>query len=92
MGILKSHYALSRLAQKNIERIQLLSPQKEKICIFAFQAIKSYLIVLIMIGLGILLRYLNIPKSWLSLVYLTIGTALTLSSLKYFSKLSNGKK
>jgi len=87
LGLVKSHYILSRLAKNNIERIHILSPQKEKICIFAFQAIKSYLIVVIMIAVGVILRKLDIPISWLSLVYLTIGSALTLSSLKYFSKM-----
>jgi hypothetical protein len=95
LGLLKSHFVLSRIAGRNLRRIYSLSPHKEKICVFAFQAVQSYLIVIVMVILGIVLRSLSIAPDWLVLIYLTIGSALILSSLRYFAgprdRLENAK-
>ncbi len=77
-------FGFSGIAKKNIDRICLLP---EKGCIFAFQAWKSYLIIVVMITLGIILRHSTIPKHYLAIVYTTIGGALLLSSLHYYRKL-----
>lgn len=77
-------FGFSGIAKKNIDRICLLP---EKGCIFAFQAWKSYLIIVVMITLGIILRHSPIPKHYLAIVYTTIGGALLLSSLRYYRKL-----
>jgi len=84
LGLLKSRYALSRLASQNLKRIYSLSPQKEKICLFAFQALQSYLVVILMVTLGVLLRHSALPRTWLALIYITIGFGLALSSRVYF--------
>jgi len=75
-------FGFSRLVAKNIERIR--SKQNKKICIFAFQAWKSYLIAAIMIGLGILLRSSPLPKKYLAVIYTGFGGAMILSSVKYY--------
>ncbi|MDH4156223.1 MAG: hypothetical protein OEW00_02965 [candidate division Zixibacteria bacterium] len=85
LGLLKSHFVLSKIVRRNLDRIYSLSPHKEKICVFAFQAIQSYLIVIVMVTLGILLRSLSIAPDWLVLIYFTIGSALILSGLRYFA-------
>ena len=77
-------FGFSGIARKNIDRICLLP---EKGCIFAFQAWKSYLIIVVMIALGIILRHSPIPKHYLAIVYTTIGGALLLSSLHYYRRL-----
>jgi hypothetical protein len=77
-------FGFSGIARKNIDRIFLLP---EKGCIFAFQAWKSYLIIVVMITLGIILRHSPIPKHYLAIVYTTIGGALLLSSLHYYRRL-----
>ena len=77
-------FGFSGIARKNINRICLLP---EKGCIFAFQAWKSYLIIVVMVTLGIILRHSPIPKHYLAIVYTTIGGALLLSSLHYYRKL-----
>ncbi len=74
-------FGFSGIARKNIDRICLLP---EKGCIFAFQAWKSYLIIVVMITLGIILRHSPIPKHYLAIVYTTVGGALLLSSLHYY--------
>ena len=81
LSLLIHHFGFLRLVYNNLERI--LS-QKDKVCIFAFQAWKSYLIIAIMIGIGIALRHSSLPKPYLSVIYIGFGGAMLLSSLKYF--------
>jgi hypothetical protein len=57
---------------------------KNKVCIFAFQAWKSYLIIVIMVGMGIALRHSPLPKPYLSVIYIGFGGAMILSGLRYF--------
>lgn len=83
LGLAKGIFVFAKLARKNVERINLLSPHKEKICVFAFQAWESYLIVLIMITLGILLRMSPLPRLYLIGVYLLIGIGLLIGSRAY---------
>ena len=84
IGVLIHRIGFLNLVDRNIERIYALAPEKDRICIFAFQAWKSYLIILVMIGMGYTLRHLPIPRLYLSPIYLAIGLALFLSSLRYY--------
>ncbi len=81
LALLIHHFGFLRLVNSNIERIL---PMKEKICIFAFQPWKSYLIIAIMVGLGIGLRHSPLPKPYLSVIYIGFGGAMVLSSIRYF--------
>ncbi|SYZ74127.1 conserved membrane hypothetical protein [Candidatus Zixiibacteriota bacterium] len=83
-GYLIYRVGFSRLARKNLKRIYEQSPGKEKVCFFAFQNVRSYFIVIIMIALGYTLRHSPLPKVYLAPIYMTIGLALLLSSLLYF--------
>ena len=87
LGILKSRVVFKKIIDKNIVRIKALSPHKEKVCIFAFQANLSYFLVIFMMSLGILLRHLPIPHIYYGTILIIIGTALLASSLRYFSEL-----
>lgn len=84
MGYLKARFIFYKIISKNIIRIKQLAPEKEKICIFAFQAIQSYFIVVLMILLGLLLRSSPLNTNILSFIYILIGFALFMSSIKYF--------
>ncbi|NOY99530.1 MAG: hypothetical protein GXP40_10095 [Chloroflexi bacterium] len=65
----------SKLAKKNIRRIQDL--EHEKPCLFAFQEWKSYPLVALMIALGIFLRlHAPIPKTYLAVMYIGIGASI----------------
>jgi hypothetical protein len=86
IGLLKGHYVFRKLARRNIMRIKTLSPHKEKICLFAFQAIQSYLLIIGMIGLGILLRLSPIQREYLAVIYLAIGFALIYASIPYWKE------
>jgi len=77
----------ARLVRKNLERILQLAPEKDRICIFAFQHWRSYVIVVIMIMLGYTLRHLPVARVYIAPVYLAIGLGLTLASLHYYRDL-----
>ena len=74
----------SQIAEKNILRLQNLP---DKSCFFAFQAWKSYLVIVFMIALGVTLRHSSIPRHWLSVVYMAIGGALLGASFHYYNQL-----
>ena len=79
-----SRFGFSYVAQKNINRICINSGKR---CIFSFQAWRSYLLVVVMITLGIILRNSPIPKHYLSILYTAIGGALLISSFRYYFSL-----
>ena len=74
-------FGFSKIALKNIARLCLLP---DKTCIFAFQAWKSYLIIIFMIILGITMRHSPLPRHFLAVIYATIGGALLFSSFHFY--------
>lgn len=82
VGVLRQRFG--RLAQQNIHRLQALP---ERGCLFAFQAWKSYLIIVFMIALGSTLRHLPFARHYLAVVYTAIGGALVLGSFHYYRHL-----
>jgi len=78
------HFGFLRVVDKNLGRIMQMD---EKPCLFSFISWKSYLIVLVMVSTGIALRHSQIPKEYLSVLYLGIGAALILSSIRYLRHL-----
>jgi len=86
------HFGFLKVVDKNLARIL---PMKGKRCVFSFQPWRSYLIILVMIAMGIGLRHSPIPKPYLSILYIGIGMALILSSIRYlrtFLKVTYGNK
>jgi hypothetical protein len=75
------HFGFLKIADKNLNR---LLPLTEKKCIFSFMTWRSYVIVLIMVSMGIILKHSAIPKQYLSILYNGIGLALFLSGIRYF--------
>jgi hypothetical protein len=84
VAIFANHFQFSRLAKKNINRIMQMA---DKACIFSFQAWKGYMIILVMVTGGSLLRHSAIPKTYLAVLYSGIGGALFLSSFQYYFRL-----
>ncbi len=78
------HFGFLKIVDKNLGRISRL-PGKP--CVFSFISWKSYIIIIIMVTMGITLRHSSIQKQYLSLIYLSIGFALFLSSIRYFRNL-----
>ena len=79
-ALLIHHFGFLRIVDKNLERIL---PLKGKKCVFSFMSWKSYIIVVVMVTMGTLLRHSAIPKSYLSVLYVGIGLSLILSSIRY---------
>ncbi len=80
LALIIHHFGFLKIVDRNLGRIKSLDP---KTCVFAFMSWKSYLLVIIMITLGILLRHSPIPRNLLSIIYVGIGLALVLSSIRY---------
>lgn len=74
------HFGFLKIADKNLKRILKM---KDKSCLFAFIPWKSYLIIAVMILMGAVLRHSIIPKHYLAVLYIAIGLALVLSSVRY---------
>ncbi len=83
-GFVVYRYGFSKIAAKNIARI---AGQPEKVCVFAFQAWRSYLLIVVMVFLGYSLRHSHLSLAVLAAIYACIGTALALSSCLYFEQL-----
>ena len=74
------HFGFLKIVDKNLGRILPMEGSK---CVFAFMTWKSYIIVAIMVAMGTLLRQSPIPKPYLSIIYIGLGLALLLSSIRY---------
>lgn len=77
LGTLKSFFILDKTAKKSIKRILLL---KDGTCLGAVYSKKTWLLVLLMMGIGMVLRRASLPASVLGIIYITIGWALLFSS------------
>jgi hypothetical protein len=82
-GILVYRLGFSRIARKNIRRI---AQQPERVCLFAFQPGRSYVLILIMVLLGFVLRHSHLSRLILAMIYLTVGTGLAFSSSAYYDE------
>ncbi len=80
LALLIHHFGFLRIVDKNLGRIL---PIEGRRCLFSFMPWKSYILVLVMVLGGFLLRHSGLPKSYLAPLYLAIGTALILSSVRY---------
>ena len=80
VALLVHHFGFLKIVDKNLGRILPMEGTK---CIFSFITWKSYVIVVVMVTMGILLRHSPIPKPYLSVLYIGIGLALILSSVRY---------
>ena len=77
LGSLKSHFVLDKTAIKSINRILLL---EDGTCLGAVYSMKTWLLVMVMMTMGILLRHSALPRPWLGILYATIGWGLFWSS------------
>jgi len=83
-------FGFKKMAIKNINRINSMP---DKVCVFAFQEWKTYLLIIFMMSLGLFMRTTNfIPKLILSTIYIGIGFALFISGLQYYKFLLNRKE
>ena len=82
-GTVKSYLILDRSARKGLERIGKFS---DKTCIGAVYSWKTWLLVLIMMLAGFLIRGLSLPPAVTGTICLAIGWALVFSSRHAWSR------
>ena len=80
VALVVHHFGFLKIVDKNLSRILPMEGTK---CIFSFITWESYIIVAVMVAMGALLRHSPIPKPYLSMLYIGIGLALILSSVRY---------
>lgn len=80
LALLIHHFGFLKIVDTNLKRILQM---KGKRCLFSFIPWKSYLIIATMVIMGALLRHSMIPKKDLAALYIGIGLALILSSIRY---------
>jgi len=76
-GTLKSLYMLDKSAKKSINRIVATRDGR---CIGGVYSVKTWLLVLVMMTAGYLMRHSSLPKEFLGLFYVSIGWGLLFSS------------
>jgi hypothetical protein len=86
-GLIIHRFGFIKVAEKNINRLTAL---KDKPCIFSFMSWKSYLMVGVMMTMGFLIRHSGLSKEFLVPLYTAIGTALILSSTRYYRSFFQG--
>jgi hypothetical protein len=90
-GILFFFIVFHRIANKYIQRIVKLD--SEKPCLFSFTGIKGYIMIVVMISAGLLLRKIQIIDTMsLHVFFICMGTALFFASLKFFYSLLTYRK
>jgi hypothetical protein len=82
-GLLFYRLLFSKIATKHIKR--LTEFENRRYCIFSFFNLRSYLLMITMISMGVLLRKSNLlSSSHLSFLYLMMGIPLLLSALRFY--------
>ncbi len=76
-GSLKALFVLDKSARRGINRILTF---KDGTCLGAVYSLKTWILVLCMMGMGVILRNSSLPITLLGFLYVTIGWALLVSS------------
>ena len=76
-GSFKAYFILDKSARRGIDRILSF---EDGTCLGAVYSVKTWIMVLCMMGMGVILRNSSLPLGLLSFLYLTIGWGLLLSS------------
>jgi hypothetical protein len=83
IGTLAHRFGFSVIARRNIKRI---TQKPDRVCLFAFQAWPSYVLIIFMASLGFALRQSLLSRQILAMIYLIVGTGLALSSSLYYTE------
>ena len=79
-ALLVHHFGFLRIVDRNLNRIRTMGEQAS---LWSFIPSRSYLLIAVMMSMGALLRHSAIPKRYLAILYISIGLALVLSSVRY---------
>lgn len=81
IGVVKGRLVLERVARKAVERIRLRGRER---CLFGFFSWKSWLLIAVMMGGGIMLRRSGAPPAFLGVLYVAVATALLYGDHTYW--------
>lgn len=87
IGFAKGNFVLTKVAKKNIARIEQLPERSPFYMTFS---LKSWLWVLVMILMGRTIRALGAPALVVGIIYVAVGFALALGSRSYLAPPSVG--
>ncbi len=77
------YFGFSRIVGRNIGRISALS---ERAPFYAFTAPRGYILIVLMVTTGIVLRSSTLPKVYLTIPYLAMGGVLLLGSVSFYRR------
>jgi len=77
IGTIKSLFLLDKSAKKNIKRI---IDSRDGRCLCGVYSVKTWLLILLMMTAGCLIRNSSLPKEFLGLFYVSLGWGLLFSS------------
>jgi hypothetical protein len=77
LGTMKSILLLDKTARRSLDRILRLA---DGTCLGAVYSVKTWILILLMMVAGYVLRHSSLPAYLVGLLYMTIGWALFLSS------------
>jgi hypothetical protein len=77
IGTIKSLFILDKTANNGIQRILKFT---DGTCLGAVYSLKTWLLIILMMGTGIIVRHSSIPQELLGGAYMAIGWALCFSS------------
>lgn len=81
IGFLKGKHVLGKSARQGIQRLQTLP---DPVSITKIYSAKYYILLGLMIGLGMSLKYTGIPSDVRGFIDLAVGTALIQGAIIYF--------
>jgi hypothetical protein len=77
VGFAKGRYILDRVSLRTLDRVR---GRAERSFFAGFFSARSWLLVAAMMATGQILRHSALPRAWLGLVYVAVGSALLVSS------------
>ena len=80
VALVLHHSGFLKIVDKNLGRILPIEGTR---CAFSFITWKSYIMIAAMVSMGALLRHSPIPRPYLAFLYISVGLALLLSSIRY---------
>ncbi|MFM7469405.1 MAG: hypothetical protein ACKO37_07905 [Vampirovibrionales bacterium] len=90
LGLLKGHTVLKKSALQNVERLHVMHQTAEGKAVYLLRAmypVKSWVMILLMVGLAVLLGVLHVPDVWRGAIVSGIGLALVIASQYYLPTL-----
>ncbi|MCJ7582244.1 MAG: hypothetical protein MUP98_17155 [Candidatus Aminicenantes bacterium] len=78
-GLAKGRFIIWKMADWNSKRIIARGDGR---CLGGFLSVKTWLLVIVMMTSGIILRHSSVPHPILGLIYSAVGTALLVGSLR----------